>query len=395
MPGPMVDESVTDRTYLPLAAAGLARCSSSMTARTLARSLSPVKLALPTGTWMLPTLSVRYSTRPPLNSRTARPTSVVTVPVLGLGMRPRGPRTRPSLPTWPMRSGVAMATSKSRKPPWTRATRSSAPTTSAPASRASLAASPAAKATTRTFLPVPAGRPTVPRTIWSALRGSTPRRTASSTVSSNLAVARLLTRSTASPGPCWRSRSKRRTASTYFFLSLFVWVICSALHREAHGAGGAPDLALGRLQVVGVEVGELGGGDLGDLGVGDRAGRLPARGRRPLVDAGRSPQENGSRRGLDDERERPVLEHRDLGGNDRAPLGLGGRVVLLAELHDVHAVGTQGGTDRRGGGGRSRRDLDLDDRGDASFGHAFPSSWWSWRRRRRLPPCLIKALRPG
>ena len=62
-----------------------------------------------------------------MNSSTALPTSVVTVPVFGFGIRPRGPRVRPSLPTWPMRSGVAIATSKSRKPPSTRATRSSAP----------------------------------------------------------------------------------------------------------------------------------------------------------------------------------------------------------------------------------------------------------------------------
>src|SRR5437763_1948930 len=53
-------------------------------------SLARSKLALPTGTWMLPNLSVRYSTRPPLNSVTALATSAVTVPVLGLGIRPRG-----------------------------------------------------------------------------------------------------------------------------------------------------------------------------------------------------------------------------------------------------------------------------------------------------------------
>src|SRR5438132_1613070 len=54
-----------------------------------------------------------------------------------------------------MRSGDAMATSKSRKPPCTRSTRSSAPTTSAPACRASSAAGPVANTATRTVLPVP------------------------------------------------------------------------------------------------------------------------------------------------------------------------------------------------------------------------------------------------
>ncbi len=71
---------------------------------------------------------------------------------------------------------------------------------SAPAVRASAACSPAANTATRNVRPVPAGKVSEPRTIWSALRGSTPSRTASSTVSSKRAVARLLTRSTASTG---------------------------------------------------------------------------------------------------------------------------------------------------------------------------------------------------
>ena len=49
---------------------------------------------------------------------------------------------------------------------------------------------------------LPAGRATVPRTCWSALRGSTPSWTTISIVSSNFAVARLFTRSIASVGPC-------------------------------------------------------------------------------------------------------------------------------------------------------------------------------------------------
>ena len=67
---------------------------------------------------------------------------------------------------------------------------SSPPTKSAPASCASFSFSP--EATTSTFLalpPSPCGRITVPRTIWSACLGSTPSRSATSTVSSNLAKA--------------------------------------------------------------------------------------------------------------------------------------------------------------------------------------------------------------
>ena len=81
-----------------------------------------------------------------------------------------------------------MQRSKSMVPPWMDCIRSSAPTMSAPAALASSALSPRAKTATRTVLPVPLGRLTVPRTIWSAWRGSTPRLTAISTVSSNFAV---------------------------------------------------------------------------------------------------------------------------------------------------------------------------------------------------------------
>src|SRR5436305_1087386 len=92
----MVDDRVTFFTYLPLAAAGLTRSSSSTTARKLVARSSTGKLALPIGTCTTPLLRavVRYSTLPPLKSLTALATSVVTVPVFGLGMRPRRPRTR-------------------------------------------------------------------------------------------------------------------------------------------------------------------------------------------------------------------------------------------------------------------------------------------------------------
>src|SRR4051794_3306685 len=149
-----------------------------------------------------------------------------------------------------------MAMSKSIIPPWTCSTRSSAPTTSAPASRASWAAGPAANTATRTALPVPEGSDTVPRTIWSALRGSTPRRTADSIVSSNLALAVVFTRSMASAGPYRRSLSRVRSASTYRLL-----VVMSA-DLDSHGAGGAGHLLLCSLHVVGVEVWHLGLGDL-------------------------------------------------------------------------------------------------------------------------------------
>src|SRR5882724_509182 len=52
---------------------------------------------------------------------------------------------------------------------------SSPPTKSAPASCASRTFSPLARTRTRTLLPRPCGRTTVPRTTWSECFGSTPR----------------------------------------------------------------------------------------------------------------------------------------------------------------------------------------------------------------------------
>ncbi len=91
--------------------------------KTIADTLQKVKPAaakgtLPIGTWMLPALSTRYSTLPALISLTALVTSKVTVPVLGFGIKPLGPNTRPSLPTSPIMSGVATTTSKSNQPCW-------------------------------------------------------------------------------------------------------------------------------------------------------------------------------------------------------------------------------------------------------------------------------------
>src|SRR5581483_7090021 len=186
-PGPIVVETVMLRRYCPFAPDGLAFTSASRTACAFAISRSPGNDFLPTGTWTLPALSTLNSTLPALTSRTARATSKVTVPTLGFGMSPRGRSIFPSRPTWPMRSGVATAVSKSSQPPWIFSTMSSAPTKSAPASRASRSFSPLANTSTRTDLPVPWGSTTAPRTIWSAYLGLTPRRTASSTVSSNFA----------------------------------------------------------------------------------------------------------------------------------------------------------------------------------------------------------------
>src|SRR3954462_7014873 len=328
--------------------------------------------------------STRNSILPPLISPTALATSLVTVPVSGFGIRPRGPSTRPRRPTLPMRSGVATTASKSRRPLDTSSMSSSSPTMSAPAASAAAARSPVAKTRTRAVLPVPCGRFTVPRTIWSALRGSTPRRKATSTVPSNLVVVVSLARRTASSGAYSFSRSIWASAARRALLRLLTTApVCfersrgtgragpatsalyggwgSALDRDAHGTRGTGDDLRGGVQVVGVEVGHLGGGDLADLRLGDLgdlglvrlAGALPpARG---LED------HPGGRRRLGDEGEGAVLVDRDLHRDHPATLRLGRGVVRLAELHDVDAVLTQRGADRRSRVGGAGLDLELDE----------------------------------
>src|SRR5665647_2741050 len=242
-------------------------------------------------------LSTRNSILPPLISVTALATSIVTVPVLGFGMSPRGPRILPSRPTLPIRSGVATAASKSVYPPATFSTSSSPPTSSAPASRACSARSPVAKTRTRAVLPVPCGRFTVPRTIWSALRGSTPTRNATSIVASYVVVDVFFASRIASSGAYSRVRSICSAAARYALLRC---VICSSptgcscgqwasawpchgpgpvgpervgraqsctsvLNGDAHRASGASDDLHRGLDVVGVEGLMLGSVQVSDL----------------------------------------------------------------------------------------------------------------------------------
>jgi hypothetical protein len=83
-------------------------------------------------------------------------TSIVTVPDLGFGINPLGPKTLPNLPTTPIISGVATITSKSNQfSLWIFVTNSSPPAKSAPAASASLILSPLANTKTLTVLPVP------------------------------------------------------------------------------------------------------------------------------------------------------------------------------------------------------------------------------------------------
>src|SRR5580765_937681 len=213
----MEDEIYAPLMYLPLAAAGLALTTLEITAVAFSTSLSGVNEILPTGTCTSAVLSVRNSTLPALISFTAFVMSIVTVPVLGFGIRPFGPSTLPSLPTDRIMSGVEITASKSVQLSfWIFSTISSPPTMSAPAASASRCFSPVAM--TRTFFdfPRPCGKTTVPRTIWSACLGSTPRRRVTSTVSSNLANFTFWSNGTASLRRYWRFSIAWRALLMFF-----------------------------------------------------------------------------------------------------------------------------------------------------------------------------------
>ena len=79
------------------------------------------------------------------------------MPTLGLGIKPRGPRIWPKVPTIRIASGAAITMSKGISPALTKAAKSSIPTTSAPAALASSALAPWANTATRLVLPVPLG----------------------------------------------------------------------------------------------------------------------------------------------------------------------------------------------------------------------------------------------
>src|SRR6516165_4129201 len=180
------------------------------------------------------------------------------------------------------------------------------------------------------------------------------------------------------PGPA--------TVSKFGYIQLRTAARCSrpaagsALDLYAHRAGGAGDDLLGRLDRGRVQVGHLGLRDIADLGGGDAADLGLVRLGAALVHARGLLDQLRGRRRLGDEAEGPVLVDRDLDRDDVAPLAFRRRVVLLDEVHDVHAVRAQRGTDRGGRGGLAGRQLHLDDGGELlpSWRHGTSSSLKSW-----------------
>ena len=121
----------------------------------LSRILAASKDAFPIDACTIPVLSTLKSILPPLTSLTAFLMSIVTVPVFGLGIKPRGPNTRPKGPNLPITLGMVTITSTSVQPSLIFCKYSSNPTKSAPPSSASASLSGVTNARTRTFLPVP------------------------------------------------------------------------------------------------------------------------------------------------------------------------------------------------------------------------------------------------
>src|SRR5688572_1095824 len=253
---------------MPLVEAGLALLIAAISASRFSASAATSNDARPIVHCTMPALSALYCTWPPLAFFTASVTFGVTVPTFGLGMRPRGPRTWPRGPTTFIASGVAMTTSNSMKPPLIFSARSSKPTMSAPASFALSALAPCANTATRTVLPVPRGSTTLPRTTWSDFFASMPRFTATSTDSSNLAVAVFFTSSSAAFISYVLVRS---TMPTIFWARLEILAMLDALHFDAHAAGAAGDGAHGRIEIGGGEVRRLGLRDFLGLGAGEPA----------------------------------------------------------------------------------------------------------------------------
>ena len=79
----------------------------------------------------------------------------------------------------------------------------------------------------------------------------------------------------------------------------------------------------------------------------DFAHLAPVGFRRTLLELGGLHQLNRGRWGLDDKVERLVTVDRDDRWKDLARFILSSSIELLTELHDVHTLGTQGGSHRR------------------------------------------------
>ena len=242
----------------------------------------------------------------------------------------------------------------------------------------------------------------MPRTIWSACFGSTPRRSAISTVSSNFANFTFCMRGTASSIVCGRSGTCCRAAANFFPVFRMSPLWCKRPLRPSHFcyllASAACRLTAARHSMLSVrcsavaisrsalaypttsmpidravpatvlnaassesavQVGHLQLGDVLDLLLGDRADLVLVRLGRALREVRGALQQDRRRRRLGDEAVGPVRVDGHDDRDDQAFVLGGLRVEVLAEVHDIDAVRTERGPDRRRRGGFPRRDLEL------------------------------------
>src|SRR5579859_1377416 len=252
------------------------------------------------------------------------------------------------------------------------ATMSSPPTKSAPASCASRTFPPLAMTKTRTDLPRPCGRTTVPRTTWSECLGSTPRLMASSTVSLNFVWCVFLISSLASASLYGRASTFLRAFSTClpasFVIRSYLFDLVApellGFHDfQTHVARRTHHGAHCRVQIGGVEIDKLNLRNLLNLLFGDLADFVAVRFGRALDDARRAKQQDGSRWRFQNKRERAVgvdrHEHRE--NHSVRFLGRLG-VERLAKIHDVQAVRTERRADRRRRSRFARGQLQFDRR---------------------------------
>ena len=114
------------------------------------------------------------------------------------------------------------------------------------------------------------------------------------------------------------------------------------------------------MDIVRVQVGQLGLCDLLELLFGKRADLVRLRNRRTGLEVQRLFDQDCRRRGLADEVESLVFVDRDLDRDDGVALVLRGGIECLAELHDVDALGAEGGAYWRSRVSLTSRDLQLD-----------------------------------
>src|SRR5258705_3720050 len=192
---------------------------------------------------------------------------------------------------------------------------------------------------------------------------------ASSTVSLNLVWCVFLISSVASESLYGRASTCLRAPST-FFPAFFILLTSSIPDRllllgfhdvQTHVARRTHHGAHGRVQISGVELDKLDLGNFLDSLLGDLPDLVAVRFRRTLGDASGAEQKNRGRRRLQDEGEAAV---RVDGDQDREnhPVGLLLRlgIELLAEIHNVDAVGPKRGAHSGSRGGLARRELPLD-----------------------------------